>query len=488
MGELSQEALQRIALFFLTISAALFGALVVLVVYLYVEHGAIGRLKGSLLAETALQQKLMAESDPDHVAFPHVDPSISFVLNPAIVDATWVAAEESSYSVNSLGLRGEEILAKGPRVKRILLVGDSVVFGWRLEAGDTLASRLQKLLDSRMADGPFEVLTVALPGWNTIDQDAFLRSHLARLDPDYVVWSLLRNDLTDTAAAAPPGVLIRWASPQKKLQQPVQISGAALSFPAPTLLERWRSNLGRILAFSLEFEVPVSVLWWREPDRALIDSVIRINKIELPVIYVPGELRFDRDHWCVAFDDCHPTRWANDRLALAVMDELVSAGIVDSSVLQDADMAILELFRSSRLNRTTAGEQERYFAKQTRLLRDSATPMSKESVLFGVTGSQLQENGLMLFRREGDVASFYIDLEVPGERPGPTQAMSIKVRDSEAVLADQVLSLYAGRGEYSMRLDRSASTLYEVEWQFAFSECRAPGRCFSATLIEAGIR
>ena len=116
------------------------------------------------------------------------------------------------------------------------------------------------------------------------------------------------------------------------------------------------------------------------------------------------------------------------------------------------------------------------------------TPASADSVLFGLDGSELQENGLMLLRRQGDNSDFYLNLESPAGRPGPAQTLSVTVRDGEAVLADRMLTLSAGQGEYVIPIARSVGTLYEVAWQFGFSECRAPGRCYSARLIEAGIR
>ena len=480
-------SLRRISLFLLVLSAVLFATVVALLGYLYIERGAIVRLKGSLLAETALQKQLLEGSDRDRAVYPHIEPTLGFVLNPAMAHATWRAFEDTSYRVNSLGLRGREITTKPPGTKRILLVGDSVFFGWRLPADDMLDSRLQALLDAKAPDASFEVIAIALPGWNTIDQDAFLRSHLARLDPDFIVWSLLRNDLIDTAAAVPPGILLGWASPQKTLQQPVRFSGDALSYPAPALLERWQANLGRISALQAEIDVPVRILWWRETDRALIDTVMEANEIGLPVIHLPGALRFDRRNWCIATDDCHPTRWANDRLALGVADELATAGLLEAVSFHEAERDVLELFREARSNRSTAEERQRYFAALTGSLGDSVTPASAGGALFGLTGNQLQENGLMLLRAESEVSGLHISLECPTGRPGPAQTLSLRVRNEWAVLADRTLTLVGGPRKYSIPLKPSDHGLYEVAWKFRFSECQAPGECYSATLIEARI-
>ena len=485
--ETNPASLRRISLFLLVLCAVLFAMVVSLLGYVYVERGAIARLQGSLLAETALQRQLLEGTDRDRVVFPHIEPTLGFVLNPAIADATWRAFEGSSYRVNSLGLRGPEITTKPPGTKRILLVGDSVFFGWRLPSNDMLESRLQALLDARAPDGSFEVITIALPGWNTMDQDAFLRSHLARLDPDFVVWSLLRNDLIDTPAAVPPGMLLGWASPQKTLQQPVQFSGDALSYPAPALLERWQANLERISAFRAEFDVPVSILWWREKDRALIDTVLEANDTRLPVIHLPGAFRFDRKNWCIAKDDCHPTRWANDRLALAVMDELVAAGLEVPTSFHEAELDILELFREARSKRSTVGERQQYFGALIGSLGNSVTSTSAAGALFGLTGDKLQENGLILLRAESEVSALRIDLESPTGRPGPAQTLSIRVRDNKAVLADQTLTLVDGPADYRIPLGPSDHGLYEVAWRFRFSECQAPGECYSAKLIEARI-
>ncbi len=83
-------------------------------------------------------------------------------------------AQGVTVRVNSHGLRGPEFeTAKAPGRKRILILGDSVVFGWGAEEQDLFPAELQRRFDG---DGRgIEVIAAGVGSWNTRAEYEFLR-------------------------------------------------------------------------------------------------------------------------------------------------------------------------------------------------------------------------------------------------------------------------------------------------------------------------
>jgi lysophospholipase L1-like esterase len=113
-------------------------------------------------------------------------------LSPDYLDA-W---ERVTYRVNSLGLRGEDVsLAKSAGTQRILVLGDSVGFGWGIEEQDTLSNQLQQLLGQSRSGQHFEVWNAGVPGYATWQELAYLVEKGAAFRPDWVVVPFLFNDV-----------------------------------------------------------------------------------------------------------------------------------------------------------------------------------------------------------------------------------------------------------------------------------------------------
>lgn len=96
--------------------------------------------------------------------------------------------------VNSLGLRGPEIRPKGDW-KRVLLLGDSVAFGYDVVEKRALPARLQREVFERGM--PVEIVGAAVPGWCARQHRLFLREHGAELTPDLIVATVVLNDIPE---------------------------------------------------------------------------------------------------------------------------------------------------------------------------------------------------------------------------------------------------------------------------------------------------
>lgn len=98
-------------------------------------------------------------------------------------------------STNSRGLRDHEYtLRKPPNTVRIVGLGDSSLFGWRVPLEDTSLKVLERMLNAAGSTTRFEVINFAVPGYNTaIEAEVFLRKSL-QYAPDVVLVNFNTND------------------------------------------------------------------------------------------------------------------------------------------------------------------------------------------------------------------------------------------------------------------------------------------------------
>jgi hypothetical protein len=98
------------------------------------------------------------------------------------------------YHTNRFGLRGLDFtLKKDPGVTRILILGDSFVFGEGVRFEHTTGEHLERLLNARGQER-FEVINAGLPGWDTTREIAFLEHKGIEFEPDIVLVGYVLND------------------------------------------------------------------------------------------------------------------------------------------------------------------------------------------------------------------------------------------------------------------------------------------------------
>ena len=107
--------------------------------------------------------------------------------------------------INSLGLREREYSPDKDRdVYRILVLGDSMTFGWGARAEDTYAKRLERMLNGTNAYPDrrrFEVINAGVGNYNTAQEVAYFKSRGIQLDPDMVILGFYLNDAEPTPRA-----------------------------------------------------------------------------------------------------------------------------------------------------------------------------------------------------------------------------------------------------------------------------------------------
>lgn len=100
-------------------------------------------------------------------------------------------------STNSLGLRDREFsLEKPSGARRVLVLGDSMTFGWGTREEDTYPKVLERLLNERGT--AYEVINAGVGNYNTSQEVAYFRERGVRLNPDEVILGFYINDAEPT--------------------------------------------------------------------------------------------------------------------------------------------------------------------------------------------------------------------------------------------------------------------------------------------------
>jgi lysophospholipase L1-like esterase len=103
----------------------------------------------------------------------------------------------SRVDVNELGMRERPGIAvpADTGTMRILVLGDSVAFGWMQDVERAFPRQLEQRLNQGDTTGRrFEVLNAGVPGYNATAEAAWLREHGIALAPDTVVVAVNLND------------------------------------------------------------------------------------------------------------------------------------------------------------------------------------------------------------------------------------------------------------------------------------------------------
>ena len=167
------------------------------------------------------------------------DDNLGWRMRPGAEDV-WMGVH---VSINDKGLRGPELdYNKPPGVTRILYLGDSVTFGFKLPSHDqTFPYQIQRLLRE---DGiRVQTLNAGVGGYSPWQEHIYLEKEGLRYDPDLVVVDLVLNDVIEKFG------LVRYGGTGQGLQ---------LERTATNRLSRWLAGssilaLGRRAAARIRF-------------------------------------------------------------------------------------------------------------------------------------------------------------------------------------------------------------------------------------------
>jgi len=261
-----------------------------------------------------------------------IDPHVGFVLKPS--GAQTVAGV--TVTLDAYGQR--ERIGPPPEADacRIVVLGDSVAFGFGLRDDETLAQRLEELLAATMAPGaprPF-VTTVACPGWNLHNSTRFLRNHLARIAPDVVLFLPTANDLHDSFDVNEAGHRLGGLDPR--------FGATAVHVSTEEHAARMRLYRGRL----------PRALGLRIAAAGGVDSLLHVTQ--------SGITPESRRRWAAAADDLQALRRSldpDDELAVVLFWSGPGAGLVLHMLGERMpDLPMIGTFRGKREGDTLVGD------------------------------------------------------------------------------------------------------------------------------------
>ncbi|MGQ0812212.1 MAG: SGNH/GDSL hydrolase family protein [Nitrospiraceae bacterium] len=127
------------------------------------------------------------------------DPALVFRHRP-FWKATYQGVE---VRFNEFGLRDEPIGPKMASEYRVLILGDSVPFGWGVQQEQTFPAKLQQILTIRSGQ-PVRVINGGVAGYNTVQEYTFLEKQGLSFEPDLILLFYHSNDIETTVALYDP--------------------------------------------------------------------------------------------------------------------------------------------------------------------------------------------------------------------------------------------------------------------------------------------
>jgi len=220
----------------------------------------------------------------------------------------------SLFQLDAMFASHEVARPKAANEYRVLLVGDSSVWGWLLPAQDTLAAQLNRVLPASAAGKQVRVYNLGYPILS-LTKDLLLLSLVQRYQPDLIVWMVTLESFPADKQLFPPIVQNNAARMRDLIARyHLKLDPNDPSFVSPTFWDRTLIGRRRDLADLLRLQ-----LYGVEWAATGIDQAI-------PATYTPRTVDLEAD---ASFHGLQPPHLAAGDLALDVLEAGVSeAGAV----------------------------------------------------------------------------------------------------------------------------------------------------------------
>jgi len=117
---------------------------------------------------------------------------LDWEINPKNLDQRMTCDEfDTRIATNAQGLREPRTIDPRRDVYRIVVVGDSMTFGWGVEYHETYASVASSILRQRSSGREVEIVNIGRPGADAVDYLRYIRSYARQLRADMVVVGFL---------------------------------------------------------------------------------------------------------------------------------------------------------------------------------------------------------------------------------------------------------------------------------------------------------
>ncbi len=362
----------------------------------------------------AAVDQLVAEGGGVWDTYP--DPDVGRVMQPNVPERDFRGELVSS---NELGMRERPYAIEKPAgTTRVVLLGDSFVYGYKVEPEDRLGVFLERFLEKksgRPADS-IECLHIAVSSWNLLAECAYLRRQLSALRPDLVVQVTIANDLDDLKGARGFGGMGFWSP-----QVPGRVNGLLSELSNPDL---WPGRVHTYLVYGVDFEsrrryldagieiarlsAAVETLGGRylllgnwETFNPMVEKYFAAALGEEQVTYVPAafteDVRFRIDD-----EDRHWNRAGHERIAKLLYGLIQRRGLLPELALPAWDEAEREVEAIHAPGRAEAKHVEEYEAALVDKAREQIAPSFDATALTQKSAKQVHGG----IDKEGNVAPY----------------------------------------------------------------------------------
>lgn len=212
---------------------------------------------------------------------------------------------ENRVELNAKGLRDGEISYKKPDgERRILVLGDSVAFGWGVSQGEVFSDQMEPLLREQTGM-EWQVINAGVNGYNTEQEATFLRTEGMRYAPDYVLLIYVSNDV-DPAIDPNETTWRRYPEWPKSLPEAANrlLQLSYLNQMTHLFVRMHKMDLARAaaetgndLTFRGESRSMTSHSNWQRSKKALLDIALQCRESGVPLLVaLYGSLDGGFDH------------------------------------------------------------------------------------------------------------------------------------------------------------------------------------------------
>lgn len=349
---LAREKERRLRAYGLLASAAIVCAgLLATVVYLVVVVRRL-RAEPADLTQESVRARAVAQlvDTSAGVWDSHPDPDVGRVLQPNLRGR---AAHGSRVDSNAFGWREHAVAIPKPEgLVRVVLLGDSFIWGPGLAAEDRPGVFLERLLEEHTSGEKVdvEVLHVGMGSWNTRAETEYLRRNLSNLSAALVVQVAVSNDLDDSGGTRGFGVVADF-SPQHpertaSLYDFFPVWGLGLGFKRPSHLNkglsyegrsRYEENAHRHAALARAVEAAggryLLVLAWADQPRTAAHHLTR-HLSPAQVSYLPASFRED-PRFRIGPADPHWSRGGSEEVARVLYGAILERTLLSRPSLSD---------------------------------------------------------------------------------------------------------------------------------------------------------
>jgi hypothetical protein len=262
---------------------------------------------------------------------------------------------------NALGLRERPIGPKQPGRPRILMLGDSVLFGWGVRVEDTCSRQLEDLLRTR--DGiDTETINSGVVGYNSYQEMMYLETRGDLIKPDAVVLLYVDNDIDPIDPKLPhmgvrpdplknPGAAFEYYASASRFYFmlrhiiPALLNANSVSVRAQQATFGWRQSMDSIASiagYCRARHLPFALVQFQMTPGALGDA-LRADLEPMAkregFAYANSLPWFDGKnirHLTNSFIDTHPNSQGQAILGAGMEKLLTSAGVVSAFKAADA--------------------------------------------------------------------------------------------------------------------------------------------------------